>query len=321
MHARRCTTLAAVLALAASLAGAQATGPEDRLAQGKLQADLGRMSEAAAAFDAVTQDPRASDAQRWEALVRLGVARRATGDDAGSVAAFQKVMADFADDPEAVRFLVLSVGGALPGRERWDAIWRDVRLEVEGARSGRPQAVVAWPGVARAQPPSAGKTMDVDFEDADLGELYRFFADFTGLNVVVHPGTRGQVTIHARKEPWERVLERILAPNGLAYRLEGNLLWIAEADIVAGWPARAFSGAPVDVRFQDVDLREAFAWLARQGGLELALSPDVAGRVTLRLDRVPWDQALDVVLRVNGLEQRRQGSRAAIAPRATTPRS
>jgi type II secretory pathway component GspD/PulD (secretin) len=291
------------------------------MAHGKLQADLGRTSEAAAAFDAVAQDPRASDAQRWEALVRLGVARRETGDGAGSVAAFQKVMADFADDPEAIRFLVLSVGGALPGRERWDAIWRDVRLEVEGARSGRPQAVVVWPGVARAQPPTTGRTMDVDFEDANLGDLYRFFADFTGLNVVVQPGTLGRVTIHARKEPWERVLERVLAPSGLAYRLEGNLLWIAEAEVVSGWPARAFSGALVDVRFQDEDLREAFAWLARQGGLELALSPEVAGHVTLRLDRVPWDQALDVVLRVNDLEERRQGSRVSIAPRASTPRS
>ena len=61
-------------------------------------------------------------------------------------------MADFADDPEAVRFLVLSLGGALPGRDRWDAIWRDVRIEVEGARSGRPQAVVVWPGVASGAP-------------------------------------------------------------------------------------------------------------------------------------------------------------------------
>jgi type IV pilus assembly protein PilQ len=77
---------------------------------------------------------------------------------------------------------------------------------------------------------------------------------------------------------------------------------------------------PVDVRFQNVDLREALAWLARQGGLELSLSPDVGGHVTLRLDRVPWDQALDVVLRVNDLEQRRLGSRVEIAPRAATPR-
>ncbi|MFI4944216.1 MAG: hypothetical protein ACHP85_13180 [Burkholderiales bacterium] len=321
MHVRRCTTLAAALALAASLAAAQATDPGDRMAQGKLQADLGHMSEAAAAFDAVAQDPRASDAQRWEALVRLGVARRATGDDAGSVAVFQKVMADFADDPEAVRFLVLSVGGALPGRDRWDAIWRDVRIEVEGARSGRPQPVVVWPGVARALPSTTGKTMDVDFEQAELGELYRFFADFTGLNVVVQPGALGQATIHARKEPWERVLERILAPNGLAYRLEGNVLWIAQASVVTGWPARAFTGEAVDVLFQNEDLRDAFGWFARQGGLELSLSPEVAGHVTLRLERVPWDQALDVVLRVNGLEQRRQGSRVEIAPRRAAPRS
>ena len=84
MHVRRCTTLAAALALAASLAAAQATDPGDRMAQGKLQADLGHMSEAAAR---VRRRGPGSPRQRrteWEALVRLGVARRATGDERGA---------------------------------------------------------------------------------------------------------------------------------------------------------------------------------------------------------------------------------------------
>ena len=262
----------------------------------------------------MAQDPQAPAALQWEALVRLGVARRALGDARGSVAAFEKVMARHADDPEAVRFLALSVGGALPGRERWDAIWREVRLEVQGKDTSRPTATIVWPG-ARAQRPRGGERMTLDFADGKLQDLFRLFADFTGLNVVVQPGVRGEITLHAKDEPWQDVLERILAPNGYRYSLEGNVLWIGQAEYVASFPERTWSGKPVDVDFSNEDLRDVLGSFARLGSFELKLDPAVAGHVTFRLVQVPWDQAFELVLRTNGLQQRRVGPDVLVEPR------
>jgi hypothetical protein len=313
------SALALALAFAASLAAspcaAQPTDLTEQITNGKLQADLGNWQGAAAAFAAVAGDPQASAALHWEALVRLGVARRALGDARGSVAAFEKVMAEHSDDPEAVRFLALSVGGVLPGRERWDAIWHEVRLSVDGKGTNRPTATIVWPGVG-ARRPRGGERMSLDLVDGPLGDVFRLFADFTGLNVVVQPGVRGEITVHAKDEPWQDVLERILAPNGYRSSLEGNVLWIAQADYLASFGERTWSGKPVDLDFHDEDLRDTLAYFARLGSFELQLDPSVAGRVTFRLVQVPWDQALELVLRTQGLEQRRSGQHVLIAPRS-----
>lgn len=302
-----------VLALAASLAAAPSGDVDQQIASGKLQADLGNWKAATVAFESAARDPQASPAQEWEALVRLGVARRALGDARGSVEAFERVMAAHADDSDAVRFLALSLGGALPGRERWDAIWRDVKLAVDGRGSARPSARIAWPGVGVVEP-RGGERMSLDFVDGNLGDTFRLFADFTGLNVVVQPGVRGQITLHAKDEPWQDVLQKVLAPNGYRYSLEGKLLWIAQADYVARFEPRTWKGKAVDVDYRNEDLRDALAELARYGGLELQFDPSVAGHVTLRLVQVPWDQALEIVLRTNGLGQRSAGRQVLIAP-------
>jgi hypothetical protein len=314
MTQTKTSSLAVALLLAARLAAAQADGPADQLASGKLQADLGNWKAAAAAFQSVAADAQAPAALQWEALVRLGVARQALGDARGSVAAFQKVMADHSGDAEAVRFLALSVGGSLPGSDRWDKVWRDVRLVVDGQGTDKPRARIAWPG-APATRSRGGERMSLDLQDAPLGDVYRLFADFTGLNVVVQPGVSGRITLHVKDEPWQDVLERVLAPNGYWYSLEGPLLWIAQAPYVALFGPRAWSGKPIDIDYNDEDLREALRQIARNGGSEPQFDASVAGHVTFRLVKVPWDQAFEIVLRTNGLLQRRAGATLVVEPR------
>jgi hypothetical protein len=302
------------LALAASLAAGQPPNVDERITSGKLQADLGDWKGAAAAFDAAARAPQATAAQQWEALVRLGVARRALGDAPGSVQAFERVMAEHADDSDAVRFLALSLGGSLPGRERWDAIWRDVKLAVDGNGTSRPKARIVWPGVGPIEP-RGGDRMSLDLVDGPLGDTFRLFADLTGLNVVVQPGVRGQVTVHAKDEPWQDVLQKVLAPNGFRFSLEGNVLWIGQADYVASFESRTWSGQRIDLEFRDEELRDALASVARHGGLQLQFHPTVAGHVTVRLVKVAWDQAFELILRTNGLRQRRAGAYVVVEPR------
>jgi type IV pilus assembly protein PilQ len=75
-----------------------------------------------------------------------------------------------------------------------------------------------------------------------------------------------------------------------------------------------YSGNRVTFNFQDIPVRSALQLLADISGLNLVASDSVGGSVTLRLVNVPWDQALDVVLRAKGLDKRRNGNVVWIAP-------
>jgi type IV pilus assembly protein PilQ len=81
--------------------------------------------------------------------------------------------------------------------------------------------------------------------------------------------------------------------------------------------AQRFTGEPISVDLRDVDLRDFFRLIHEISGLNVVLDPTVRGTVTLVLDEVPWDQALDIVMRNNGLTKELDGNVLRIATRAT----
>ncbi|MGY0558965.1 type IV pilus secretin PilQ [Lysobacter sp. A421] len=80
--------------------------------------------------------------------------------------------------------------------------------------------------------------------------------------------------------------------------------------------SRKYAGRPVTFNFQDVPVRTVLQLIAEESNLNLVASDTVQGNVTLRLINVPWDQALDIVLRAKGLDKRRSGSVVWVAPQA-----
>jgi type IV pilus assembly protein PilQ len=80
--------------------------------------------------------------------------------------------------------------------------------------------------------------------------------------------------------------------------------------------AAPYQGEPLSLNFQDVEVRSVLQVLADYAGVNLVASDAVQGNVTLRLQDVPWDQALDLVLRSKGLAQRREGNVLLVAPAA-----
>ena len=90
------------------------------------------------------------------------------------------------------------------------------------------------------------------------------------------------------------------------------------ADNVASAQARLanrpYSGRPVTFNFQDVPVRTVLQLIAEESNLNIVASDTVQGNVTLRLMNVPWDQALDIVLRAKGLDKRRDGNVVWVAP-------
>jgi len=100
----------------------------------------------------------------------------------------------------------------------------------------------------------------------------------------------------------------------------------AQGPVVAGAPGRAagamdgepeakrYGGRPVTFNFQDVPVRTVLQLIAEESGLNVVAADTVQGNVTLRLINVPWDQAMDIVLRAKQLDQRRDGNVVWVAP-------
>ena len=81
--------------------------------------------------------------------------------------------------------------------------------------------------------------------------------------------------------------------------------------------AARYTGEPISVNLKDVDLRDFFRLIHEISGLNVVLDPAVKGSLTIVLDEVPWDQALDIVLQNNSLDKQLNGNVLRVATRAT----
>lgn len=97
------------------------------------------------------------------------------------------------------------------------------------AQTQPPQA--AMPDTdAQAALPKADQPISLNFQDVPIRTLLQVFADFSGLNLVAAEGVGGQVTVRLSHLPWPQALNIVLQAKGLAYRLEGRVLWVAPQD-------------------------------------------------------------------------------------------
>ncbi len=76
----------------------------------------------------------------------------------------------------------------------------------------------------------------------------------------------------------------------------------------------AYTGQKVSFDFKDIDIRNALKLIAEMSDLNIIMSDDVKGTLTMRLIDVPWDQALDLILTARGLGQEKTGNVLRIAP-------
>jgi len=79
-------------------------------------------------------------------------------------------------------------------------------------------------------------------------------------------------------------------------------------------PDKQYTGEKLTLNFQDIETRAVLQLLADVSGRNIVVSDSVQGNVTLRLQSVPWDQALDIVLATKGLDKRQNGNVMIIAP-------
>ncbi|WP_297799542.1 type IV pilus secretin PilQ [Arenimonas sp. GDDSR-1] len=84
--------------------------------------------------------------------------------------------------------------------------------------------------------------------------------------------------------------------------------------VSSGKKTTGYAGRPVTFNFQDVPVRTVLQLIADESNLNIVAADSVGGNVTLRLVNVPWDQALEIVLRAKGLDKRKDGNVIWIGP-------
>ncbi|MGH8156718.1 MAG: type IV pilus secretin PilQ [Rhodanobacter sp.] len=114
---------------------------------------------------------------------------------------------------------------------------------------------------------------------------------------------KGDVDTSAYQTPDQYVVE--VAPK----KVDAKVAQLAKAG-----QEPSYNGKRVTFNFQDIPVRSALQLIADVSGLNLVASDSVGGSVTLRLVNVPWDQALDVILRAKTLDKRRNGNVIWVAP-------
>ena len=90
-----------------------------------------------------------------------------------------------------------------------------------------------------------------------------------------------------------------------------------QAPAAAAPAAGKYTGEPISVNLKDVDLKDFFRLIHEISGLNVVLDPAVKGSLTIVLDEVPWDQALDIVMQNNSLDKQLNGNVLRIATRST----
>ena len=91
---------------------------------------------------------------------------------------------------------------------------------------------------------------------------------------------------------------------------------LTEREVEARKNEFSYIGDRLSLNFQDIEVRAVLQLIADFTELNLVASDTVAGRITLRLQNVPWDQALELVLKTKGLDKRQVGNVLMVAPAA-----
>ncbi len=164
-----------------------------------------------------------------------------------------------------------------------------------------------------------GKVIKLRFADTEIPENLHLNYDVSDFATPVKSFKSSQNNRDALVE---------VKPTGeydyLAYQTDNTYVLaikpMTKEEIEAKKKEFAYVGDKLSLNFQDIDVRAVLQLLADFTDLNLVASDTVAGKITLRLQNVPWDQALDLILKTKGLDKRVEGNVMMVAPAAEIAR-
>ena len=159
----------------------------------------------------------------------------------------------------------------------------------------------------------SGAPISLELIDADLKSVLTVFSKTTDLFFAVDAqtvemgGLDHLVTVDYEEFPWDQALDEILIASGLTWRLEGKVLWIHLPNSGPGGD-RNFTGDAINLRLDDAKLTDVLRSLEKVTGLTIEFNPDIETTISVALRSVPWDQVLDLILRISGFDYSHEGS-------------
>ena len=155
--------------------------------------------------------------------------------------------------------------------------------------------------------------LNVEFHNIEIGEDLLYKLDVTDFGTLV-------TSIETFKEGRNARLVIEVDSNFIfTQKQEGNLFILTVKEKPVKEPSYIgesddFNGRSISLSFQDIPVRTVLQIIADYNEFNLIISDTVTGNITLRLDGVPWDQALSIILKVKGLDKRMQGNILMVAP-------
>jgi type IV pilus assembly protein PilQ len=111
------------------------------------------------------------------------------------------------------------------------------------------------------------------------------------------------------------MVAQVTAPEATSGMVPGQTPVGSDAPVALEEPkGPVYTGEKISLDFQNADINDILRLIAEVSGLNIIAGSDVQGTITTRMVDVPWDQALDVILKVNGLSQEREGNIIRVAP-------
>jgi type II secretory pathway component GspD/PulD (secretin) len=169
-------------------------------------------------------------------------------------------------------------------------------------------ALLAVPFAARellAAPPALDERIDIQLQGAAAGDVFKSFGQLTGMEAVVDPALRGQISI---------VLEHVRVRTALDAACDSLYCrWEIQPGpppklVVSALPGRNPKPAktvptdPIDLKVTKAEVRDLLKTFGEMVSAEVDLDPTLAGKVTLDLVNTPWNEALDTVCQQVGCD-------------------
>jgi type IV pilus assembly protein PilQ len=192
---------------------------------------------------------------------------------------------------------------------------RGIDFRRTGDGAGQIIIDLARPGL-NANINQAGSRLEIEFPNAEISQ-----GDQMRLDVTDYPTPVQFVTLYSQNDNVMVLAEMTGQYEYLAYQSDNqyivNVTPVASGagqGLSSGIGGGTFTGERISLNFQTIEIRTALQILADFNDFSLVVGDNVTGSLTLRLKNVPWDQALDMVLRPRGLDKRLNGNVMYVAP-------
>jgi type IV pilus assembly protein PilQ len=203
---------------------------------GRIVVDIPRVSMKATVPSAVISPLKGIREGRYKDKVRLVLDLRektgydvASQDDSVVISLKRKGLAEAPSGMASVKKTVKEESVAAQAAEENSPKEAGLREEPESREAKKP--ITSAPATETAMGRYAGKKISLDFQDADIGPIFRLLADVNGYNLVLDPSVRGKITIKLMNVPWDQALDIVLNTFNLSKQIQGNILWIAPTNV------------------------------------------------------------------------------------------